>query len=96
MIIETAYMTVAEGNEAAFETALTEARRWVESSPGCRGLQVHRGIERPRTFLLVITWDSLADHTETFRGSEAFTQWRAILGPLFDEPPTVEHWQPIA
>lgn len=92
MIIETAYMTVAEGNEAAFETALDEARTYVESSPGCRGLEVHRGIERPQTFLLLIKWDSLADHTETFRSSEAFTQWRAILGPLFAEAPQVEHW----
>lgn len=92
MIIETAFMTVAEGNEAAFEVALSKARHLVESSPGCHGLEVHRGIERPQTFMLVIRWDSLADHTETFRGSEAFTQWRAILGPLFVETPQVEHW----
>ena len=92
MIIETAFMTVAEGDEAAFETALEQARVYVESSPGCRGLEVHRGIERPQTFMLVIRWDSLADHTETFRGSQAFTQWRAILGPLFAETPQVEHW----
>ena len=92
MIIETAFMTVAAGDEAAFETALDEARQFVESSPGCRGLEVHRGIERPQTFMLLIRWDSLADHTETFRGSEAFTNWRAILGPLFAEAPQVEHW----
>lgn len=92
MIIETAFMTVAAGDEAAFETALEKARHLVESSPGCRGMAVHRGIERPQTFMLVISWDSLADHTETFRGSEAFTQWRSILGPLFAETPQVEHW----
>lgn len=92
MIIETAHMTVAEGNEAAFETALEKARGFLESSPGCRGLEVHRGIERPQTFMLLIKWDSLADHTETFRNSDAFVQWRAILGPLFVETPQVEHW----
>ena len=92
MIIETAFMTVAPGDEAAFETALEQARTLVESSTGCRGLEVHRGIERPQTFMLLIRWDSLADHTETFRGSQAFVQWRAILGPLFAETPQVEHW----
>lgn len=92
MIIETAFMTVSAGDEAAFEAALDQARHLVESSPGCQGLEVHRGVERPQTFLLVIRWDSLADHTETFRGSDAFTQWRAILGPLFAETPQVEHW----
>lgn len=92
MIIETAFMTVVAGNEAAFETALEQARIHVESSPGCRGLEVHRGVENPQTYMLLIKWHSLADHTETFRNSEAFTQWRAILGPLFAEAPRVEHW----
>lgn len=93
MIVETALMTVAEGDEDAFVTALGKARKYVEDSPGCRGMTYHRGVERPQTFMLLITWEKLDDHLEGFRNSEAFTQWRAILGPLFAEPPVVEHWQ---
>jgi hypothetical protein len=28
-----------------------------------------------------------------FRGSEAFTAWRAIVGPFFAQPPQVEHFE---
>jgi len=27
-----------------------------------------------------------------FRGSAAFADWRAIVGPFFAAPPTVEHF----
>ena len=86
-------MSVAEGDEQAFITALDQARKFVEASPGCLGLTYHQGVERPQTFLLVIRWETLADHVEGFRNSTAFADWRAVLGPLFTEPPVVEHWQ---
>ncbi len=65
------------------------------SSPeptGWLDLQVLRGIERPSTFLLVISWETLEDHTVGFRGGDLFVEWRALIGPFFAEPPDVEHW----
>jgi hypothetical protein len=41
----------------------------------------------------MIFWDTLEDHTVGFRQSEAFTQWRAIVGPFFAVPPVVEHFE---
>ena len=49
------------------------------------------GIENPEDFLLLVWWDTLEDHTVGFRQSPAFTEWRAILGPLFAAPPAVVH-----
>jgi heme-degrading monooxygenase HmoA len=92
MILETAHMTVHPGMEARFRTALTEASLHVLNSPGCLGLTVQQGVERPQTFLLLIRWNTLEDHVDGFRGSENFVRWREILGPFFADAPVVEHW----
>jgi len=95
MIIETAAMSIQPGREEEFEQALAVARTFVESSPGCRGLTYQRGVERPSVYLLLIRWDTVADHLQTFRNSEAFTRWRQLLSPLYAEPAVVEHWEAI-
>ena len=93
MIMETATISVVPGREEEFLAALEQAKLVLAQSPGWRQIQVHRGIERPSTFLLAIGWDTLEDHTVGFRGGELFTQWRALIGPFFAEPPAVEHWE---
>ena len=41
--------------------------------------------------------ESLEAHITGFRGSEAFSQWRAIIGPFFDGQPVVDHYDaPLA
>jgi len=37
----------------------------------------------PNRYMLRIEWATLEDHTVGFRGSPAFTQWRAQVGPFF-------------
>jgi len=93
MIIETATMAVVPGREDEFLAALEQAKQVLAQADGWRELHVHRGVERPSTFLLAIGWETLEDHTEGFRGGPLFGQWRALIGPYFAEPPEVEHWQ---
>lgn len=95
MIVERALMSVTPGTEADFEVAMRQARELIARSAGFRSIRVARGIERPSTFLLIIEWDTLEDHTVGFRESELFTQWRALIGPYFAEPPAVEHYAPV-
>lgn len=92
MIVETATISVQPGREDDFLGALEAARAVLARAQGWRDIHVHRGIERPSVFLLSITWETLEDHTEGFRGGELFGQWRALIGPFFAEPPHVEHW----
>jgi heme-degrading monooxygenase HmoA len=96
MITETAFMSVTSGHEAEFEAAIAQARTLVEQTPGCRGLTVQRGVERPSVYLVTITWDTLNDHLVGFRESDRFPQWRALLSPHYAAPPTVEHWGELA
>ena len=49
--------------------------------PGFRGLTLSRCLERPGTYLLLVGWDRLEDHTEGFASSPASA--RRFL-PLYD------------
>ena len=95
MIVERALIAVQPGSEADFEAALRQARDVVAQAKGFRSLRVTRGIESPSTYLLLLEWDTLEDHTVGFRESELFTRWRGLIGQYFAEPPAVEHYTPI-
>ena len=93
MILELADIRIHPGQQAAFDEAIERAVRTVVSkAEGFLGYQVHKGIESPERYLLQISWNMLDNHTVDFRGSAAFAEWRAIVGPFFATAPTVEHF----
>lgn len=88
-------LPVVPGREAEFEAAFAEAKQWISGSPGFRGLTLSRCLERPDTYLLLVEWDRLEDHTEVFRGSPAYQEWRQLLHPFYATPLEVVHFQPV-
>ena len=93
MILEVADIRIQPGQQAAFDEALVRGVTTVISQArGFRGWKVNKGVESPERYLLMIFWDTLEDHTVAFRGGPLFTQWRAIVGPYFAQPPQVEHF----
>jgi heme-degrading monooxygenase HmoA len=96
MITEHALLSVLPGEETAFESAFTDARRIIAASPGFGGLTLSRCAERPNVYLLLVQWDSLEDHTIGFRGSAAYDEWRALLHQFYEPFPTVEHFEVVA
>lgn len=95
MILERASITVRDGDQAAFEAAFRAAREHLASAPGCASVRMLRGVEAPTSYLLLVTWATLEDHTEGFRGSPAYGRWREGVGPFFASPPDVEHFADI-
>jgi heme-degrading monooxygenase HmoA len=95
MVLEHALITIRPGQGDAFEAAVTEARAVIASSTGFRTLRLHRGVESPDRYLLLVEWDSLEDHVVGFRESDAFVEWRALIGPFFASPPEVDHVIPV-
>lgn len=92
MILEHADIRIDPVRAAEFEEAILRgASTVIAQAKGFRGFKVNRSIESPGRYLLMIYWDTLEDHTVGFRGSDAFAQWRAIVGPFFAQPPVVEH-----
>lgn len=54
-----------------------------------------RSIESPNLYLLLVQWDSVEAHTEGFRKSPEFAQWRALLHEFYESPPVIEHFVAI-
>ncbi|POH65562.1 MULTISPECIES: antibiotic biosynthesis monooxygenase family protein [Cryobacterium] len=92
MIREHAILPVRPGREDAFLAAFQTARPLIESRPGFRGLSLSRSVENPSTFLLLVDWERLEDHTEGFRGSPEYADWRALLHSFYDPFPEVQHF----
>jgi len=97
MVLELADIRIHPGRQAEFDAAIVKGVDTVLArAKGFRGYKVNKGIESPERYLLMIFWDTLENHTVDFRGSPAFQDWRAIVGPFFAAPPAVEHYTLLA
>jgi heme-degrading monooxygenase HmoA len=97
MILEVADIRIRPGEQQAFDEAIVRGVETVIArAKGYRGHRVLRGVESPERYLLEILWDTVENHTVDFRQSAAFGEWRAIVGPLFAGPPSVEHFEVVA
>ncbi|MDB5597896.1 MAG: yczJ, partial [Hyphomicrobiales bacterium] len=91
MIIERAELSVLSGKEPEFELAMHRGCALLAAANGCRAVTLHRGLERPSTYLLLLQWDAVADHT-AFTETPAFQEFRALIGPFFCAKPQMEHF----
>lgn len=88
-------LQVQPGRAAEFETAFGRAEQIISRMPGFRGLTLSRCLERPDSYLLLVEWDTVRDHTEGFRASPQYEQWRQLLHHFYDPFPTVEHYAQV-
>jgi heme-degrading monooxygenase HmoA len=93
MILEHAVLPVIPGREAEFLAAFELAKPIISSRPGFVKLSLHRGVERPNDFLLLVQWESLEAHTVGFRGSAEYQRWKALLHHFYDPFPKVVHFE---
>ncbi|WP_207485122.1 antibiotic biosynthesis monooxygenase family protein [Arenibaculum pallidiluteum] len=93
MILEIAILQVVPGREAAFEAAFAEARPLIARQKGHVRNALLRSVEsRPGRYLLQVWWETLTDHTEGFRGSADYQEWKRLLHHFYDPFPEVEHY----
>jgi heme-degrading monooxygenase HmoA len=95
MITEIAQIDVKPGSEKDFEAAVAKARAAFGRSKGFHGFELHKSIEKPQRYRLMVKWETLENHTVDFRGSENFTEWRGLVGQYFAAPPEVEHTETV-
>ena len=95
MVLERAPLPVRPGREAEFEAAFERARSIIAAVPGFRGLRLSRCVERPDRYLLLVDRGRLEDHTEGFRGSAGYTEWRRLRHGFYEPSPVVEHVEPV-
>ncbi|NEQ52695.1 MAG: antibiotic biosynthesis monooxygenase [Leptolyngbya sp. SIO3F4] len=96
MILEVAILDIKPDKTAAFETAFHQAQTIISTMPGYRSHQLQKCIEKENRYVLLVSWQTLEDHTQGFRGSEEYQQWKALLHHFYDPFPVVEHYQLVA
>jgi len=96
MVLEHAVLDVVHGEEQRFESAFHQAQPIISGMPGFRHLRLERCVENASRYLLIVEWDRLEDHTEGFRGSLEYQEWRHLLHHFYDPFPVVEHYENVA
>jgi len=91
MILEIAQIDLKPGTEPDFEANIAKAAEIFRAAKGCRSFAVRRSVEKPQRYRLLIEWDTLESHTKDFTGSQAWQDYRAMVSPFFEAPPSVEH-----
>ena len=95
MVTEIAQIDVSPGMEREFEAGVSNARALFGRARGFKTLALHRSIEKPQRYRFMVKWETVENHTVDFRGSENFTEWRALVGQYFASPPEVEHTKKV-
>ena len=94
MILESARLDVVPGQEEAFLAAFKQARSLIAAQSGFISLRLLRCLDEgsESRFLLQVEWERLEDHTEGFRKSPEYAQWRELLHHFYSPFPLVEHF----
>ena len=92
MILEVAVLNVKTGLEPDFERDFGKAAVCISSIPGYVSHQLQRCVETPNRYVLLARWETLEAHTEGFRKSPQYAEWKRLLHHYYDPFPTVEHY----
>lgn len=93
MVLEVAILNVVEGLETDFLAAFSKAEKIISGMQGYISHQLKRCMEKSNQFILLVEWEKLTDHTEGFRQSAQYQEWKALLHHFYNPFPTVEHYQ---
>lgn len=92
MILEVAILDVISGQEKAYEAAFAKASKIIAAMQGYRSHELKKCLEKENRYLLLVEWDTLEDHTEGFRKSDEYQEWKKLLHHFYDPFPIVEHY----
>jgi len=95
MIQEVALLHIRPHQTAEFEAAFRQAQTIISAMPGYLRHELQRCLEDDHKYALFVWWATLEDHTEGFRGSPEYQQWRSLLHHFYDPFPVVEHYQQV-
>jgi heme-degrading monooxygenase HmoA len=92
MVLEVAILDVKQGLEDDFLNAFSKAQDIISKMSGYVSHQLKRCVENTSRFILLVEWEKVTDHTEGFRGSKEYQEWKSLLHHFYDPFPTVEHY----
>lgn len=95
MILEVAILEVKVGQEKQFEADFELAGKYISSIKGYIKHSLLKCLEQENKYILLVDWENLEDHTEGFRQSAQYQEWKKLLHHYYDPFPTVEHYQKV-
>jgi quinol monooxygenase YgiN len=94
MVTEFAEIEVKPGMEQQFRDGVESCKPLFARAPGCHGLELHRSIEHPQLFMLLIKWDAVQNHVDMTKSPD-FQLWRGAVGACFAGKPRVFHTETV-
>ncbi len=88
-------LNVKTGLESDFELTFKAASKIISTMNGYLSHELHKCIEIPGKYLLLVRWESLKAHTVRFRGSAEYQEWKRLLHHFYDPFPIVEHFTEV-
>lgn len=95
MILESVHLQVKDGQAEAFEAAFNEASAIIRTVDGYINHTLHRCLEEDHLYLLLVEWETLEAHTQGFRGSAQYQQWKTLLHQFYEPFPQVYHFNKV-
>jgi heme-degrading monooxygenase HmoA len=95
MITEVAVLNIKKNQSELFETAFDEAQKIISSMNGYIEHELLKCLEAENKYLLIVRWQTLKDHTESFRKSDQYNEWKKLLHHFYEPFPTVEHYKAL-
>ena len=95
MILEVAILEVKLGQEKQFEADFELAGKYISSIKGYIKHSLLKCLEQENKYILLVDWEKLEDHTEGFRQSAQYQEWKKLLHHYYDPFPIVEHYQKV-
>ena len=95
MILEVANLYVKENEQDEFESDFVIASEYISSIDGYIKHGLSKCIEVQNKYILLVEWENLESHTEGFRNSSQYLEWKKLLHHYYEPFPIVEHFEPI-
>jgi len=94
-VLELAILNVKLGKETQFEVAFSVAEAIIQNMQGYISHSLQKCVDDQGRYVLLVSWETLEDHTIGFRQSEEYQQWKKLLHHFYQPFPTVEHFQAL-
>ncbi|MET4081361.1 heme-degrading monooxygenase HmoA [Pedobacter sp. UYP30] len=92
MVLEVATLNIKTGLAPDFEKAFNQAQKIISKMEGYISHELKRCIEDTNKYLLLVRWKTLEAHTDGFRNSAEYQDWKKLLHHFYEPFPTVEHY----
>lgn len=90
-VLEVAMLRIKMGQVAEFKTAFAQAVPLIAVQKGYIRHELRPCMEDGHKFALLVWWQTLEDHSESFHSSPEYAQWKALLHHFYESLPVVEH-----